>query len=176
MKRSLWLLLGPLVWPKELVILNWTLDSKSNLLIISTERRSKRCFSQALPGIQLVAVLLVLIAIFRSTCQLTERLEEAINQPTWKRDLCAAEMPSKEVKSFKQGSGQTHHNTSFLEDEREGPTGVYWPKIVTFWTEYNGVHTKTTEGQYSPVLLEQAKCRLVSHHHHVLFPLKEIGP
>ena len=44
-------------------------------------------------------------------------------------------------------------NNNLLLTEREGRTGEYWPEVVT-------VRTKTTEGQYSPVRLEQA--RLVS--------------
>ena len=38
--------------------------------------------------------------------------------------------------------------------------GEYWPEVVTVRTEHREVRTKTTEGQYSPVRLEQA--RLVS--------------
>ena len=44
-------------------------------------------------------------------------------------------------------------NTNLLPTEREGRTGEYW-------TERSEVRTKTTEGQYSTVRLEQA--RLVS--------------
>ena len=44
--------------------------------------------------------------------------------------------------------------------ERESRTGEYWPEIVAVRTERSEVRTKTTEGQYSPVRLEQA--RLVS--------------
>ena len=47
-----------------------------------------------------------------------------------------------------------------LLTEREGRTGEYWLEIVTVRTEHCEVRTKTTEGQYSPVRLEQA--RLVS--------------
>ena len=36
----------------------------------------------------------------------------------------------------------------------------YWPEVVTVRTDRSEVRTKTTEGQYSPVRLEQA--RLVS--------------
>ena len=32
----------------------------------------------------------------------------------------------------------------------------YWPEVVTVRTERSEVRTKTTEGQYSPVRLEQA--------------------
>ena len=49
---------------------------------------------------------------------------------------------------------------NLLLTEREGRTGEYWPEIVTVRTEHRKVHTKTTEGQYSPIRLEQA--RLVS--------------
>ena len=49
---------------------------------------------------------------------------------------------------------------NLLLTEREGRTGEYWPKVVTVRTEHREVRTKTTEGQYSPVRLEQA--RLVS--------------
>ena len=49
---------------------------------------------------------------------------------------------------------------NLLLTEREGHTGEYWPEVVAVWTERSKVHTKTTEGQYSPVRLKQA--RLVS--------------
>ena len=49
---------------------------------------------------------------------------------------------------------------NLLLTEREGRTGEYWPEVVTVRTEHREVRTKTTEGQYSPVRLEQA--RLVS--------------
>ena len=51
-------------------------------------------------------------------------------------------------------------NNNLLLNEREGRTGEYWPEVVTVRTEHRGARTKTTEGQYSPVRLEQA--RLVS--------------
>ena len=51
-------------------------------------------------------------------------------------------------------------NTNLLLTEREGRTGEYWPEVVTVRTERSEVRAKTTEGQYSPVRLEQA--RLVS--------------
>ena len=50
--------------------------------------------------------------------------------------------------------------TNFLLTEREGRTGEYWPEVEAVQTSLRSVHTKTTEGQYSPVQLEQA--RLVS--------------
>ena len=49
---------------------------------------------------------------------------------------------------------------NLLLTEREGRTGEYWPEVVAVRTERSEVHTKTTEGQYSPVRLELA--RLVS--------------
>ena len=49
---------------------------------------------------------------------------------------------------------------NLLLTEREGRTGEYRPEVVIVRTERNEVRTKTTEGQYSPVRLEQA--RLVS--------------
>ena len=49
--------------------------------------------------------------------------------------------------------------TSYLPSMRAVP-GEYWREVMTVWTECSGVHTKTTEGQYSPVRLKQA--RLVS--------------
>ena len=54
------------------------------------------------------------------------------------------------------------HSTyiNLLLTEREGRTGEYWPEVVAVRTERSEVRTKTTEGQYSPVRLEQA--RLVS--------------
>ena len=51
-------------------------------------------------------------------------------------------------------------NINLLLTEREGSTGEYWPKVVPAETERSQAHTKTTEGQYSPVPLELA--RLVS--------------
>ena len=51
-------------------------------------------------------------------------------------------------------------NTIRLLTEREGRTGEYWPEVVAVRTERSEVHTATTEGQYSPVQLKQA--RLVS--------------
>ena len=50
--------------------------------------------------------------------------------------------------------------TNLLLTEREGRTGEYWPEVVAIRTERSEIRTKTTEGQYSPVRLEQA--RLVS--------------
>ena len=49
---------------------------------------------------------------------------------------------------------------NLLLTEREGRTGEYWPEVVAVRTQRSEVRTKTTEGQYSPVRLEQA--RLVS--------------
>ena len=58
----------------------------------------------------------------------------------------------------------TYYKVTFrinlLLTEREGRTGEYWPEVVAVRTERSEVRTKTTEGQYSPVRLEQA--RLVS--------------
>ena len=51
-------------------------------------------------------------------------------------------------------------NINLLLTEREGRTREYWPDVVTVRTERSEVRTKTAEGQYSPVRLEQA--RLVS--------------
>ena len=51
-------------------------------------------------------------------------------------------------------------NYNLLLTEREDRTGEYWPEVVTVRTEHREVRTKTTEGQNSPVRLEQA--RLVS--------------
>ena len=53
-----------------------------------------------------------------------------------------------------------YENINLLLTEREGRTGEYWPEVVAVRTERSEVRTKTTEGQYSPVRLEQA--RLVS--------------
>ena len=52
------------------------------------------------------------------------------------------------------------YNINLLLTEREGRTGEYWPEVVAVRTERSEVRTKTTEGQYSPVRLKQA--RLVS--------------
>ena len=49
---------------------------------------------------------------------------------------------------------------NLLLSEREGRTGEYWPEVMTIRTKRSEVRTKTTEGQYSPVRLKQA--RLVS--------------
>ena len=46
---------------------------------------------------------------------------------------------------------------NLLLTEREGRTGEYWHKVVTVRTEHREVRTKTTEGQYSTVRLEQAR-------------------
>ena len=51
-------------------------------------------------------------------------------------------------------------NINLLLTEREGRTGEYWLEVVAVRTERSELRTKTTEGQYSPVRLEQA--RLVS--------------
>ena len=56
-----------------------------------------------------------------------------------------------------------HYENIFINlllNEREGRTGQHWPEVVTVRTEHREVRTKTSEGQYSPVRLEQA--RLVS--------------
>ena len=50
--------------------------------------------------------------------------------------------------------------TNLLLTEREDRTGEYWPEVVAVRTERSEVRTKTTEGQYSTVRLEQA--RLIS--------------
>ena len=47
-------------------------------------------------------------------------------------------------------------NDNLLLTEREGNTGEYWPEVVAVLTERTEVRTKTTEGQYFPVQLEQA--------------------
>ena len=49
------------------------------------------------------------------------------------------------------------YNNNLLLTEREGRTGEYWPEVVTVRTEHREVRTKTTEGQYSAVRLEQAR-------------------
>ena len=57
-----------------------------------------------------------------------------------------------------------NNSNNLLLTEREGHTGEYWPEVVAVQTECSevlrSVRTKMTEGQYSPVRLEQA--RLVS--------------
>ena len=50
-------------------------------------------------------------------------------------------------------SSAKSRNTYLLLTEREGRTGEYWPEVVAVRL----VLTKTTEGQYSPVRLEQAR-------------------
>ena len=47
--------------------------------------------------------------------------------------------------------------TNLLLTEREGRTGEFWPEVVAVRTERSEVRTKTTEGQYSTVRLEQAR-------------------
>ena len=49
---------------------------------------------------------------------------------------------------------------NLLLTEREGRAGEYWAEVVPVRTERSEVRTKTTEGQYFPVRLKQA--RLVS--------------
>ena len=46
---------------------------------------------------------------------------------------------------------------NLLLTEREGRTGEYWPEVVAVLTERSEVRTKTTEGQYSTVRLEQGR-------------------
>ena len=48
-------------------------------------------------------------------------------------------------------------NINLLLTEREGRTGEYWPEVVAVRTECSEVRSKTTEGQYSTVRLEQAR-------------------
>ena len=45
--------------------------------------------------------------------------------------------------------------TNLLLTERGVGSGKYWPADVTVRTELSEVSTKTTEGLYSPVGLEQ---------------------
>ena len=47
-------------------------------------------------------------------------------------------------------------NINLLLTKRKGHTGEYWPKVVAVLTEPSKVHTKTTEGHYSPVRLKLA--------------------
>ena len=61
---------------------------------------------------------------------------------------------------FKTNMARVPYNNNLLLTEREGHTAEYWPEVVAVRTERSEVHTKTTEGQYSPVRLELA--RLVS--------------
>ena len=47
---------------------------------------------------------------------------------------------------------------TLLPTERESRTGEYWPEVVAVRTEHSEVRTKKmTDGQYSPVQLEQAR-------------------
>ena len=48
-------------------------------------------------------------------------------------------------------------HSNLLLTEREGRTGEYWPEVVALRTKRSEVRTKTIEGQYSPVRLEQAE-------------------
>ena len=57
-------------------------------------------------------------------------------------------------------AGSCANNNNLLLTEREGRTGENLPEVVTVRTEHREVRTKTIEGQYSAVRLEQA--RLVS--------------
>ena len=56
--------------------------------------------------------------------------------------------------SQKHNNNNNNNNYNLLLTEREGRTGEYWPEVVC------SARMKATEGQYSPVRLEQA--RLVS--------------
>ena len=56
--------------------------------------------------------------------------------------------------------GLININTNLLLTKHEGRTGEYWPEVMAVRTSLRSVRTKTTEGQYSTVRLEQA--RLVS--------------
>ena len=47
-------------------------------------------------------------------------------------------------------------NNNLLSYECEGRTGKYWPEVVTVQNKCSEVRPKTTEGQYSPVRLQQA--------------------
>ena len=49
------------------------------------------------------------------------------------------------------------NSINLLLTEREGRTGEYWSEVVTVRTECSEVCTKTTECQYSPARLEQAR-------------------
>ena len=60
---------------------------------------------------------------------------------------------------MRHNSRQSDNNNRLLT-ECEGRTGEYWPKVVAVQTSLRLVRTKTTEGQYSTLRLEQA--RLVS--------------
>ena len=71
--------------------------------------------------------------------------------------LKAKEMP---VVLFAHNAKSSDCKHNLLLTEREGRTGEYWPEVVAVRTERSEVRTKTTEGQYSPVRLKQA--RLVS--------------
>ena len=56
---------------------------------------------------------------------------------------------------------------NLLLTEREGRTGEYWPEVVTVRIERSEVHTKATEGQYSPVrsrASEVSKQFIIWHH------------
>lgn len=46
---------------------------------------------------------------------------------------------------------------TFLLTEHEGCTGEYWPKVVAAWIDHREVRTRTTEGQYFQLRLEQAR-------------------
>ena len=58
------------------------------------------------------------------------------------------------------GKVALNSNNNLLLTEREGRTGEYWPEVVAVRTSMCSVRTKTTEGQYSPLWLKEA--RLVS--------------
>ena len=52
---------------------------------------------------------------------------------------------------------QASEDIYLLLTEREGRTGKYWSKVVAGRTEHSDVRTNSTEVQYSPVRLEQAR-------------------
>lgn len=62
---------------------------------------------------------------------------------------------------------------NLLLTERQGRTGEYWPELVAVPTERSEVRTKTSEGIYLPVRLEQASLvsRLLYGSRPLNFPL-----
>ena len=48
-------------------------------------------------------------------------------------------------------------NINFFLMEHKGCTGEYWPKVWAVWTKCSKVCTKSTEGQYYSLRLEQGR-------------------
>ena len=77
-----------------------------------------------------------------------------------KKTVCARNQSDCRICRIPPARKLKKNNNNRLLTEREGRIGKYWPEVVAVRTERSEVSTATTEGQCSPVGLEQA--RLVS--------------